>query len=143
MKNKIRISERIEPGKQRLTKQRLIILEELCKVTSHPSAQQLYEMVRPTLPTVSFGTIYRNLKFLKGLGLIQELNYGKSFSRFDGNPKGHYHIICNECRRVDDVPSEVWKGFDSKVEGLTKYTIENHRIEFYGVCPRCKSGKGG
>lgn len=143
MKYKDHLLNRIEPGKQRITKQRVLILEELRKVTSHPSAHEIYEMVRPKLPNISFGTVYRNLKFLQRLNLLQELNYGKRFSRFDGNPQDHYHIVCRECDRVDDVPSEIWNKLNKEVEGLTQYEIRSHRIEFYGLCPRCKKKKGG
>ena len=52
------MSEQIQ---RRMTKQRRIILEELRKVRSHPTADEIYAMVRRRLPRISLGTVYRNL----------------------------------------------------------------------------------
>ena len=59
-----------------MTRQRQIILEELRKVVTHPSADEVYEMVRKRLPRISLGTIYRNLEILSENGDIQKLELG-------------------------------------------------------------------
>lgn len=126
-------------GIQRITRQRTIILEELKKVTSHPSAEQLYQMVRRRVPNVSFGTIYRNLMILENSGLIQKLSYSNKPSRYDGTPDNHYHISCEKCGRVDDILMSPWKKLNEKASYATHYKIKSHRIEFYGLCPKCKN----
>ena len=57
----------------RMTRQRGIILEELRKINTHPSADEIYERVRKHLPRISLGTVYRNLEILSELGEIQKL----------------------------------------------------------------------
>jgi Fur family ferric uptake transcriptional regulator len=57
----------------RRSKQREIILEELKKFDSHPSADELYERVRKRLPHISLGTVYRNLEILAREGIIQRI----------------------------------------------------------------------
>jgi Fe2+ or Zn2+ uptake regulation protein len=136
LKTKIKTSDR------RMTFQRQVILEELMSVTSHPSANDLYEMVKSRIPNVSFGTVYRNLKLLEGLGLLQELNYGKSFSRYDGNPDNHYHILCEKCGRMDDIPVDIKNMLDRETSEATGYNVKAHRIEFYGLCPACREKYG-
>mgnify|MGYP001558251610 CR=1 FL=1 len=135
------LKNRINVGSQRMTTQRLIILDELKKVTSHPSAYEVYMMVQKKIPNISFGTVYRNLRLLEGLGLLQELNYGKKFSRYDGNSDNHYHILCEKCGRMDDVPVDIWKKLDRNTSNATGYKVNTHRIEFYGLCPKCKTRK--
>ena len=54
----------------RMTRQRRVILEELCKVDTHPSADEVYVMVRKRLPRISLGTVYRNLEILTQSGEI-------------------------------------------------------------------------
>jgi Fur family ferric uptake transcriptional regulator len=68
-----------------MTRQRKVILEEIRKTDSHPTADELYQRVRQRLPHVSLGTIYRNLETLAASGLIQKLEMGGSQKRFDGN----------------------------------------------------------
>ena len=68
----------------RMTRQRRVILEELRKVKTHPSADEIYEIVRKRLPRISLGTVYRNLEILSESGDIQKLEPGCSLKRFDG-----------------------------------------------------------
>lgn len=135
------IASRVGPDR-RLTMQRVAILEELQKVKNHPSARDIYAKVSRKLPDISFGTVYRNLKFMRELNLLRELNCGERSSRFDGNPHDHPHIVCRQCKRVDDLPSDPWGMLNSEAESITRYTVQSHRLEFYGVCPQCRK-KGG
>ena len=123
---------------QRNTRQRRVILEELKKVTTHPTATVLYEFVRRRLPKISLGTVYRNLEVLTGLGLVQKLDIQGSEARFDGNPDSHYHVRCVRCGRVDDVhelPTDPVRGEFTTLNG---YEILGHRFEFIGICPACR-----
>jgi hypothetical protein len=58
--------------KLRITKQRQLILEELKKVVTHPTADEIYRMVRERMPRVSLGTVYRNLETLSGFATAAE-----------------------------------------------------------------------
>ncbi len=60
--------------KTRTTKQRQVILEEIKKVSSHPTADEVHALVRKKLPKISLGTIYRNLEFLAGQNQILRLD---------------------------------------------------------------------
>ena len=123
---------------QRVTRQRRVILEELRKLSSHPTAPALHEMVRRRLPRISLGTVYRNLELLARAGFIQRLDLQGAEARFDGNPQRHYHVRCINCGRVDDVhdlPGEPVKYGTKTVEG---YEIVGHRFEFIGICPQCR-----
>ena len=123
---------------QRNTRQRQVILEELRKLGSHPSASELYEAVRRRLPRISLGTVYRNLELLARSGRIQKLEVAGSPSRFDGNLARHCHVRCVRCGRIDDV-DEVRAGFrGGDPKGLNGYDVIGHRLEFTGICPACK-----
>lgn len=122
----------------RLTKQRQIILNELCSVTSHPTADDLYQMVRRKLPRISLGTVYRNLETMAGLGLIQKLEVGGTQKRFDGNATTHYHVRCQQCGRVDDLDLPPDTDLEKSAAQKTRFTILRHRLEFTGLCPECQ-----
>src|SRR3972149_11659844 len=79
------LSQKIKNSRLRLTRQRRVIYEELAKVDTHPRAEEIYEIVQKRIPHVSFGTVYRNLKALRELGLVAEDKFGHNYSHFDAN----------------------------------------------------------
>ena len=81
----------------RMTRQRAVILEELRKVKTHPTADELYSIVRERLPRISLGTVYRNLDFLADTGEIRRLEAAGTTKRFDGDISWHQHVRCIHC----------------------------------------------
>ena len=124
--------------KLRRTNQRKVISEELCKVCSHPTAGDVYEMVRKKLPKVSLGTVYRNLELLSSCGTIQKLDFGEPHKRFDGNPDPHYHIICTNCSKVEDVVMPLRPILEKEAADASGYKISGHHISYSGLCPDCR-----
>lgn len=127
----------LEDTALRMTKQRQVILEELRAVTSHPTADDMYDMVRRRLPNVSLGTVYRNLEMLAENGVVQKLDIGGTKKRFDGNVEVHHHLRCLDCGRVDDIHLEHGLDLEVLAAAHTDYTILRHRLEFIGLCPDC------
>ena len=125
----------------RLTTQRQIILEELGKVTSHPTANEVYDMVRKRLPRIGLGTVYRNLELMADTGIILKLEVGGTQKRFDATVDPHYHIRCNSCGKVDDIDMEVQNQINQAAENASNYLILGHHIEFAGICPQCSERK--
>ena len=125
----------------RLTTQRQIILEELAKVTSHPTANEVYDMVRKRLPRIGLGTVYRNLELLADSGVILKLEVGGTQKRFDATVAPHYHIRCAICGKVDDIEIPVQEHIDDAAQRASNYKILGHHVEFTGVCTSCQ-GKG-
>jgi len=123
----------------RNTPQRQVILEELRESGSHPTAVELYEMVRRRMPRISLGTVYRNLDFLAQRGTIQKLELGGNEARFDGDLRPHYHVHCVHCGRVDDVEGVSAHLTGDRVQQAGGYEILTHRVEFLGICPHCKA----
>lgn len=140
MNKAIKKFEKIKEKSYRITKQRKVILEELRKVTSHPSADEIFHLVRKRIPRISFGTVYRNLKVLKKQRLVMELDYGKAFSRFDGNSQNHYHFRCVHCDGIFDVEEPISKSLDRKVSQKMGFQVSYHRLEFFGTCKECQQG---
>lgn len=122
----------------RQTSQRQIILEELAKVKTHPTANDLHGMVRKRLPRIGLGTVYRNLEFMSNKGMIRKLEVGGTHKRFDAITKPHYHIRCTCCGKVEDIGIAIT---DDIVEMATKgssYQITGYNIEFTGACLDCQ-----
>jgi Fe2+ or Zn2+ uptake regulation protein len=128
--------------KQRMTHQRRVILEEVRKTRMHLTADEIHVRVRRTLPRVSMGTVYRNLEILAAQGLIHRIEHGHAQRRFDGVIEEHYHLTCTRCGKVEDAPIEpsdnVLDALESALGLLTKNGIFGHKLEFYGLCVRCR-----
>jgi Fe2+ or Zn2+ uptake regulation protein len=125
----------------RETKQRRAILDELRKLKTHPTADELYGIVRKRIPRISLGTVYRNLDILAETGLIQRIEHGAGCYRFDGNPHNHYHIRCVNCGRVDDVTDAPLDDIEETIKGKTDFEVLGHKIEYLGLCPECKKSQ--
>jgi Fur family ferric uptake transcriptional regulator len=126
-----------QSANMRLTTQRQIILEELGKVTSHPTANEVYDMVRRRLPRIGLGTVYRNLELMADIGIILKLEVGGTQKRFDATVEPHYHIRCSSCGRVNDVDMPIQEQINEMAEKSSNYKILGHHIEFTGICENC------
>jgi len=123
---------------RRNTRQRQVIFEELQKLTSHPTAAELYEIVRQHLPKISLGTVYRNLELLAQNDIIQKLDISGSEARFDCNPDQHHHVRCVHCGLVDDlhdIPADL---IGHRLKESNGWKILGYRLDFIGICPECK-----
>ncbi|NOQ45731.1 MAG: transcriptional repressor [Desulfobulbaceae bacterium] len=126
----------------RLTTQRQIILEELSKVKTHPTASELYDMVRKRLPRIGLGTVYRNLELMAENGMILKLEVGGTQKRFDATTDDHYHIRCSCCGKVDDIDMPVAQNLVTSAAKSTSYQIMGHHVEFTGICTECQQNQG-
>lgn len=127
---------------RRNTRQRTVVLEELKKLSSHPTAAELYELARTRLPRISLGTVYRNLELLAQNGVIQKLQISGSEARFDGEAEGHHHVVCVHCGRIDDVHDLTEDFVRGEIRNLAGYHVVGFRLHFLGVCPECQGGCG-
>ena len=123
--------------KTRNTAQRRIILEELAKLKTHPTADELYKIVRKKLPKISLGTVYRNLEFLANSGQIHKIESCGAQKRFDGEPGEHYHLRCTKCQKIYDVPLFPLPDLDKNLNKIKGFKITNYLLEFTGLCPKC------
>ncbi|MDR2551525.1 MAG: transcriptional repressor [Desulfobulbus sp.] len=122
----------------RLTTQRQIILEELSKVKTHPTASELYDMVRRRLPRIGLGTVYRNLELMAEHGMILKIEVGGTQKRFDATTDNHYHIRCSICGKVDDIDVPVIHELVAQATESSAYLIMGHHVEFTGICGNCQ-----
>ena len=89
------------------SRQREVILDTLKSNVVHPTAEYLYAVLKEKEPNISLATLYRNLNQLADNGVIKKIDGLETSSHFDHNIHEHYHMICDKCRRVLDVSSEV------------------------------------
>lgn len=125
--------------KQRFSKKREAIYSCLCSTTTHPTADWIYQQLRPSLPDLSLATVYRNLSQLKAAGLIQSVGVVDGQERFDADVHPHSHFVCTQCGAVLDlmeiqIPTELL----AQAEASSGCSITGASLRFTGLCPQCR-----
>ena len=127
----------MQPGTKNFRK-RNAILSYLQQVTTHPSAEMIFTDLKPEIPDLSMGTVYRNLTLFKKRGLATSVATVSGVERFDGNVDPHVHFICQCCDSVIDLPHmEVPESLCSRAADETGGAVANCQLTFTGTCQSC------
>ncbi len=120
---------------QRATRVRTALLTLLFDHSMPLSVAQIMNSV-PANKT----TIYREMDFLKSQGIIQEIDFGDGKKRYEIiSDSHHHHVVCNNCGTIEDVVLEDDIAKEEKIIArLTNFQVQNHSLEFFGLCPNCQ-----
>ncbi|MBQ8474613.1 MAG: transcriptional repressor [Clostridia bacterium] len=115
------------------------ILACLCGTTTHPSAEWIFSQLKPEIPNLSLGTVYRNLTYFKDMGKIVSIGTVNGIERFDGNTAPHVHYICTCCGAVIDLHEiAVPKELETAAEMGSGGSVCSCQLTFKGICSNCK-----
>ena len=120
------------------SKKRQVILEALAATTAHPTAQELYQQLKPDYPDLSLGTVYRNLSLFAEEGDAMSVGVFRGQERFDARTEPHAHLHCAQCGRVIDVPLPFDAQLDAKASEQIGWNVTSHYTIFEGLCPNCR-----
>lgn len=124
--------------KLKLTPQRLAVYKYLMSTKEHPSAETVYNALHEEYPTMSLATVYKAIKTLTEVNLIQEINVGEGNFRYDGNPNPHAHIQCIKCNKVCDFDNDFNLDYlNQEASKHTSFKILSNQVYFYGICEDC------
>ena len=121
---------------QRFSQQRERIYEAVRASMEHPSAQMVYDVLRPEMPRLSLGTVYRNLHQMAQEGRLRELE--GPVARFDAVLPPHTHIRCVRCGQVADLAVPYDPALDREA-GESGWAVNGHDLVFSGLCPACRT----
>ena len=132
----------LKQAKLKITYPRRIILNYLFQ-QSHPiTINQLYQSVKKDC---DWATIFRSLKKFEQAQIVTRFEFGDKQSRYELNPNKvhshHHHLICRFCRKIEELPYCQLKVFEKKLQQKFGYSELSHALEFFGVCPQCKTKK--
>ena len=128
----------------KLTPQRIALVRLFAGDVSHPTAQDLFERLRPSFPSMSFATVYNTLDALARAGLAGTVRLpGKrgDAARFDPNTDPHHHAVCDACGSVLDIAA----GTLAPTPGTTKrlrraapgFSVRTVERIYRGLCSQC------
>ena len=133
------VRERFRRSGYTLTSQRRAVLEALKDFKGHPSAEEVYLVVKKKNPRVALGTVYQALSVLEEIGLIEAKHWSESPVRYDLNTEPHYDIRCVRCGEVTEIPGVEFEDFAARIRENTPYEVTNASLVIEGVCPACQS----
>ena len=127
----------MEPSQKNFRK-RGAILEYLRCTNAHPSAESVFTDLKPQIPDLSMGTVYRNLNLFRQQGLVTSVATVKGVERFDANTEPHVHFICTDCDAVIDLHSlQVPQALCASAAQCTGGSVASCQLSFTGLCQAC------
>ncbi|MFC2169597.1 Fur family transcriptional regulator [Acidobacteriota bacterium] len=143
-----RLRHRFEGHASRLTAPREAILDFLSRSQKHMSAKEIYSFLQRTYPSMGLSTVYRTLDLLARIGIVNKISIGDGQSRYEFKKKKkdehHHHLICTKCRKIInyseflDEELSLVKKTEERLAKKYNFIIQDHNIEFLGICEKCK-----
>ena len=122
---------------KRYSRQRELIYQALMHTDQHPTAEMVYQWLKPTNPDLSLGTVYRNLNLLVDEGAAVRMAF--PVERYDANVEPHPHFRCEVCGGVFDLDLPYDRELDQKALIASGHDIRAHELLFHGTCVNCKT----
>ena len=122
----------------KLTKQRLLIVEEFFRSGAHISADDLFRRVQKRYRGIGLASVYRTLKSLTESGLAVERRFLDKTSVFEYNdPTAHHdHLICMRCHQIIEFENEEIEKLQEAVARQLGFRLIDHKLELYGICTK-------
>ncbi len=131
------IRERFRRSGYTLTSQRKAVLEALGESHGHPSAEDVYLLVKRKNPRVALGTVYQALGVLEEIGVIEAKHWSESPTRYDLNLEPHLDIRCVRCGEVAEIPGVELRELEEHIRDNTPYDVTRTTMVVEGLCPAC------
>ncbi|HYD47897.1 MAG TPA: transcriptional repressor [Terriglobales bacterium] len=125
--------------RERCSKQRVAVQRAVCDSRQHPTAHEVYDVVRRELPNVSLATVYRNLVRLVADGKLRAVHTGDLPVRYEGGLAEHGHFVCTVCGCIFDLSEDAGGSARNRLEAAG-FRIDRAVITLHGACPSCTKG---
>lgn len=124
------------------THQRMVIYRALASTNTHPTPESVYERVKREIPSISLGTVYKNIHTFTEAGLLREVNVLHDSLRLDANLGNHHHLVCVRCKSVTDIPEKDVAPLRLKHPLPEGFVLRRASVELLGVCGSCATAGG-
>jgi Fur family peroxide stress response transcriptional regulator len=119
------------------TYQRQIIYQALLAARDHPTPEAIYEVVRKQIPSISLGTVYKNIRTFLDAGLLREVSIHHGSVRLDAKLEAHHHLVCRVCRAIVDLDEDQVGSAQFTGRVPKGFRIERQTVEIVGICASC------
>ncbi|MDR2053932.1 MAG: transcriptional repressor [Treponema sp.] len=122
---------------RKYSRKREAILEVIRSTECHPTAQWVYEQLKPRIPDLSLATVYRNISLFRQEGKLVSVGVVNGEEHFDGFTAPHPHCICEHCGKVFDLPCSDEAAPVFLTRNIAGFITDFRKTVFYGTCPEC------
>ena len=118
------------------SRKRDAILSCVRGTTCHPTAEWVYTQLKPEIPDLSLGTVYRNLNSLVEAGMVRRVSIPGRADRFDHTLCWHSHLYCTACGGVVDADVDE-KQVMRLVRRQKDVVVQDCAVVLFGLCEAC------
>lgn len=131
----------LQEHRLKITPQRRLILDIFLLEPGHVSSEELYAKVKRRDSSIGQATVYRTLKLLVGCGLAEAVNFADGITRYEPHfgAEHHDHLICEVCGRTIEIMDPIIESRQVELADKYGFTLARHRMDLYGLCPKCRS----
>ena len=124
----------------RTSRQREVIAGVFFATGGHPTAEELIAEVRKVDPRIGRTTVYRTLRLMTVCGLAQSQRFMDGETRYEriDDTRHHDHLICEQCGGIVEFQDSRLEAVQSQVAKDHDFQITEYRMDFYGLCSRCR-----
>ncbi|MEW6407654.1 MAG: transcriptional repressor [Patescibacteria group bacterium] len=123
----------------RATEQKVALYEYLKKARSHPTAEEIYNVLKPSYRQLSLATVYRGLESLQKQNAVLEILDLNGKAHFDGFVHNHDHFFCEKCKKIYDFNEKsILKNLQDIPCARRGFKINSYQLIFSGKCHICR-----
>lgn len=131
----------LEQAGMRRTLPRRILLRLLAASERPLSAQEIFE---ETSEDINLVTIYRTLNDLTRLGLLNRIEFGEGFYRYEAassptDTDHHHHLVCDRCGTIADFSGCMVDSMLEQTPLPNNFRVSSHTLTLHGTCEECQS----
>ncbi|MDF2588262.1 MAG: hypothetical protein K0S41_2103 [Anaerocolumna sp.] len=148
--NQERFKNVLKQNGLKVTTQRISILEALeSRPDKHLTAEEIYECVKENSPDIGLATVYRTIQLLAELNLIDKLNLGDGYVRYEIGHSGanedsthhHHHLICLNCGSVLTFQGDLLEALEERIQNALEFEVVDHEVKLFGYCKECREAR--
>ena len=119
------------------THQRQVIYQAIVASRDHPTPDAIYDDVRKRIPSISLGTVYKNIKTFLDAGMLREVSLHHGSLRLEANLDTHHHLVCRICRSIVDLSEDDVEPARIRGKLPRGFHVQRQSVEIIGVCASC------
>ena len=128
----------------RMTRQRVLVLQALCELDGHASAEDVYEQATLHRCDVDLSTVYRTLERFRDLRILSRTNLGRGCGEYEVvKDQPHHHLVCQGCGQVIDLDHAYLAASAEAIRGDFGFEPIFDHFAIFGLCWDCRGGGGG
>jgi len=137
------VMDRARENGLRMTRQRVMILQALCELGGHASADAVYEQATLHRRGLDRSTVYRTLERFRDLRILSQTDLGRGCAEYEiMTDQPHHHLVCRDCGQVIDLDHAYLEAAAETIRTDLGFEPIFDHFAIFGWCEDCSTGRG-